>query len=394
MGHSSTKKEMTKYPGVRYHGETLYYRVILANGRRTEIKFGRGSPRDAFRAKEVRQSLEDQIRSGIINAHQQETAKHAVRPLSELVSEYIDHLKAKNDNSHHIQNTQSSLEECFRICRFRQIMDIDPQQVNQWLSHLDRSARTKNAKRSALLGFCRWAFEYGRSIRNLLPGGLMIKYDEDADRRRLSRAMTLSESSLLFTQMLDPNKMFPSYKNSSAIMKAVQQRRVFYLLAANTGLRWREIARLRWQDIHLDQALVIVPAGQTKNGKEAELPLVTPVIDALREIRPINVRLSEKVFSGEPRLKTWKRDLHRVGLLGKNEKGYRDERDRQLDRKCLRMSFCTWLKEAGVDLRDAQKFMRHSDPKLTSNIYTDIRLSGLRAAAQAVQQLHSQAKPH
>jgi len=43
---------------------------------------------------------------------------------------------------------------------------------------------------------------------------------------------------------------------------------------------------------------------------------------------------------------------------------------------------CTWLKEAGVDLRDAQALMRHSDPKLTSNIYTDIRLKDLRKAVE------------
>ena len=45
------------------------------------------------------------------------------------------------------------------------------------------------------------------------------------------------------------------------------------------------------------------------------------------------------------------------------------------------MSFCTWLKQAGVDLRDAQRLMRHSTPALTSNIYTDVRLADLRAAA-------------
>ena len=49
------------------------------------------------------------------------------------------------------------------------------------------------------------------------------------------------------------------------------------------------------------------------------------------------------------------------------------------------MSFCTWLKQAGVDLRDAQRLMRHSDPKLTANIYTDLRVADLRKQMEKLQ---------
>ncbi|MBL7218551.1 MAG: hypothetical protein ISS69_00425, partial [Phycisphaerae bacterium] len=86
------------------------------------------------------------------------------------------------------------------------------------------------------------------------------------------------------------------------------------------------------------------------------------------------------------------RDLARAGIITRHVKsgketytGYVDERGRRLDRKCVRMSFCTWLKAAGVDLRDAQRLMRHSDPKLTSGVYTDIRISNLRNAVESIQ---------
>ena len=49
------------------------------------------------------------------------------------------------------------------------------------------------------------------------------------------------------------------------------------------------------------------------------------------------------------------------------------------------MSFCTWLKQAGADLRDAQRLMRHSDPKLTANVYTDLRVADLRAQVEKLQ---------
>ena len=47
------------------------------------------------------------------------------------------------------------------------------------------------------------------------------------------------------------------------------------------------------------------------------------------------------------------------------------ERGRVLDVHCLRGTFATLLSKGGVPLRTAQAAMRHSDPKLTANVYCD-----------------------
>jgi hypothetical protein len=39
---------------------------------------------------------------------------------------------------------------------------------------------------------------------------------------------------------------------------------------------------------------------------------------------------------------------------------------------------------AGVPLTVAQRLMRHSDPKLTSNLYTDVRVLDLHGAVEAM----------
>lgn len=57
------------------------------------------------------------------------------------------------------------------------------------------------------------------------------------------------------------------------------------------------------------------------------------------------------------------------------------------NRKCLRKTFGTWLKESRVDLRDAQRLLRHHDPKLTANIYTDTRLPALQNAVDSLPQM-------
>ena len=62
----------------------------------------------------------------------------------------------------------------------------------------------------------------------------------------------------------------------------------------------------------------------------------------------------------------------------------RDDRDRVACVHSLRHGFGTLLQAAGVGLRTAQAAMRHSDPKLTANTYTDARLLDVAGAVHAL----------
>jgi len=59
------------------------------------------------------------------------------------------------------------------------------------------------------------------------------------------------------------------------------------------------------------------------------------------------------------------RDLAAAGIAK------HDDRGRVLDVHALRGTFITGLQKAGASLREAQALARHSDPKLTANLYTD-----------------------
>jgi integrase len=61
-----------------------------------------------------------------------------------------------------------------------------------------------------------------------------------------------------------------------------------------------------------------------------------------------------------------------------------DDRGRRVDLHSLRLTFGTLLAKSGVPLTVAQRLMRHSDPKLTSNIYTDVRVLDLRGAVESI----------
>ena len=51
------------------------------------------------------------------------------------------------------------------------------------------------------------------------------------------------------------------------------------------------------------------------------------------------------------------------------------------------MTFGTLLGKGGVPLRTTQAAMRHSDPKLTANVYTDPKLLDVRGALDALPSL-------
>jgi hypothetical protein len=62
----------------------------------------------------------------------------------------------------------------------------------------------------------------------------------------------------------------------------------------------------------------------------------------------------------------------------------RDERGRTLDVHALRSTFGTLLSKGGVAPRTAQAALRHSDIKLTMNVYTDPKLLDVAGALDAL----------
>ncbi len=64
-----------------------------------------------------------------------------------------------------------------------------------------------------------------------------------------------------------------------------------------------------------------------------------------------------------------------------------DDRGRTLDIDAVRHTFRNHLSKADVPLRTAQAAMRHSDPSLTANVYTDPKLLDMAAAVASLPDL-------
>lgn len=204
------------------------------------------------------------------------------------------------------------------------------------------------------------------------------------DRRRISRALTPDEFDRLIEST--PN----------------EDRRLCYMLAARAGLRWRELQRLRWPDIDLENEQILLQAKITKNGRDGVLPICFEVLPLLRAKRALVTTPADQVdlschhfgnksepsargdlspagliFGSMPTARTWRRDLERAGIEYVNHRG-------QADRNCLRKTYGTHMAIMGVDFRLAVKLMRHSDPRLTMNIYTNPFLLDMKSAIDQI----------
>ena len=138
-----------------------------------------------------------------------------------------------------------------------------------------------------------------------------------------------------------------------------------------TGLRRGELADLRVCDLDLTGPLprICLPADVAKNRKAAQLllrdDLAAELRDWLKETKKSGV---DAVFRVPVELvKILKRDLSLAGIP------YRDEQGRTLDVHALRHTTATFLSRAKVPPAVAQRIMRHSDIKLTLQVYTDVQ---------------------
>jgi site-specific recombinase XerD len=69
-----------------------------------------------------------------------------------------------------------------------------------------------------------------------------------------------------------------------------------------------------------------------------------------------------------PVVRVFDRDLKKAGIVKK------DEWKRTVDLRSLRHTFGTMLARSGVNPRTATELMRHSDIRLTTNIYQHLEL--------------------
>jgi integrase len=329
----------------------------------------------------------ERVHAGVVTADEVRRAE-ATKTVS--IDRHIDdYIATLTGNRMHRKNTRSYLEKLRDDLDWRTLADVRRDGLDLWLAEQagkDRSARSRNAYRVAASGFCSWLVETNRLAAN--PFARLAKANEKADPRRPRRALTPAELCRLIEAAQNapdrPNLKPDEEAKPKGIRPAKRLpgrgRADLYAFLAGTGLRINEVRQLKVADLDLDGQVpgIMLRAKTTKNKDGGFIPLRADLVVMLRP-HVQGKRPTQKVFNVPADLiRRFHADCKRAGIPRY------DDRNHQVDLHSLRLSFGTLLALSGVPLTVTQRLMRHSDPKLTSNIYTDIRLLDLQGAVAAM----------
>ena len=295
-----------------------------------------------------------------------EIIKEAERERAGLIAPKLERVSAKQKLAEHLEDFLSDLKTLgrskvyLRLVRSR-ILKIDkecgwtyPGQINPnhfvaWRSKQTKlGPKTLNDYLNSICAFLNWMVRQGRISKNPLQNITRVNIK---GRQQLRRAFTDDE----FKRLIE----------------VADKQRLLYLTAAYTGLRLGELGQLVWADLNLTDKRphMLVRASTTKNKKKATLPIHPELLTELVKAKPEGVLPEQPVFDGTHHAVCARRfasDLEKAKIVRI------DSLNRKLDFHSLRYTFATLLARSGVSQRLTQELMRHSDPRLTANIYTDV----------------------
>ncbi len=280
-------------------------------------------------------------------------------PIQTHLDDYRAHLERQDRSDEYVRVVMQRLEALAKECTWRTLRGIAVASMETWIDRAraaDKAPKTINHFIGAAKGFCNWAVERGRLYANPLAKLAAVVVDEV---KRPRRAITLDEINRL--------------------LAASGPRRLVYWTALATGLRAGELKRLQWGDVRIDDVpapYIQLRAKATKAKRADAIPLRSDLADALLAARPDGCNAMDRVFADVPRNRAYKRDLERAGIA------FEDAEGRRADFHALRYAYCSHLAAAGVNPREAMGLMRHTDMRLTANVYTDEHLLPLRAAVE------------
>jgi integrase len=284
----------------------------------------------------------------------------AQRTLAEHQRDFAADLVALGRTPKYAKDVTQRVERLVKECSWRFPSDVTANSFVAWRARQQKSSpKTLNEYLNSVCALLNWMTKQGRISENPLKA---VTHADVRGKQKKRRAFTDEEL----------NKL---------LAVAPANVRLLYLAAAFTGLRAGELKQVVWSDLRLDDARphIIVRASTTKNRKEAMLPLHPQLLAELKAIHSAEHKAEDLVFLQYAHIdERIQIDLRNAGIARIDAMG------RKLDFHALRYTFATKLASSGVSQRLAQELMRHSDPRLTANIYTDATQLPTFAAVNAL----------
>ena len=231
---------------------------------------------------------------------------------------------------------------------------------------------TSNGYLRAMKGFSRWLHKTERIERDRLVS--LSRLNEKTDRRHERRALDETELRALLVATVQSAGIFDGLAGTD--------RHMLYAVAMTTGFRAKELVILSPSsfDLEADGSTVTTKAANSKNRREAVQPLPPDVVNALRGYLAGRAACLP-VWPG-----TWFADAAEMLRFDLEAAGipYRDAEGHVCDFHALRHSYITLLAKSGIHPKLAQELARHSDIRLTMNVYTHARLHDMAGAVDGL----------
>ena len=273
--------------------------------------------------------------------------RHLTAPLGEHLDAFLADQERAGRSDKYREILESRITKMKDACGWHTLRAIQPSTVTPFLASLKSDGlapKTINEYLNAANAFLNWCIQQRRLLANPLAN---VTRTDQTIKMRKRRALSIEEIQRL--------------------LAVAGPRRLLYLVAVTTGIRRGELEALQWGDVHLDgiRPFIALRAETTKARRADTVPLRHDVAAELRREMPTDVTPETKVFGRFPRMRDLKPDLDRAKIP------YKDANGRQADFHALRMTFATMLAKSGAAPRTAMELMRHTDLRLTMNVYTD-----------------------
>ena len=288
----------------------------------------------------------------------------AAMPVAEQLFDSLVDLEARGRTEQYVYDVR---------LRLARLADVTAEAFVNWRSSRPRdtrpskrgrgpvlSAKTLNGYLALAAAWLNWMRRHGRLAAN--PLAAVRKVEACGMAAFTRRPLTEAEA--------------------AALVSRCGPRSAIDMTALMTGLRRGELRQLRWQDVdpqadpQADLPRIAARAATTKNRKDATLLLRGDLAAALGRLRP--AAATGRVFAKLPTMEQFRADRSAAGSA------CRDPSGRVVDFHALRHTFATHLARGKVSPAVAMRMMRHSDPRLTLDRYTDPAQLPYAAAREAL----------
>ena len=280
--------------------------------------------------------------------------------IDDFIDEFAKDLEIKGCSPKHITTVVPRIRRILNDCNIQTCKHLNGETILSYIKSLDVSDRTKMHYTKNIKQFSKWLYEKKHLNKNVLEDVNVPKVVKIKHKRR-----PLTEEEV--------KRLLNTAKTSEKRVCGISgyERYLIYRLAVETGLRANEIRTLSISDLNFIQNTLSIQPQNEKARRGATLPLRKELSSILEQF--VKNRAEESmVFNFPQKAATLlKIDLEDAGIPYKNGNGV-------VDFHSLRHTAATLMALNETSPQICQWIMRHSDPSITQNVYTQLGLHNSR----------------